>query len=203
MRILSLLALTSGAASAVGLGKLRSQPVAGVCSDPVVQESGYFDAATADKHYFYYMAESRNDPKNDPVVMWMTGGPGCSSLLASFTENGPCLVPETGPNAGVPVFNPYAWNSNATVIWLDQPAGVGFSYGSETDKDEADVAIDAYAFLQAFFKAHPSLQPLSFYTFGESYGGEKCIQVTGAYPLHYSLLITLSLPSVLSPTSLP
>jgi carboxypeptidase C (cathepsin A) len=60
------------------------------------------------KHYFYYMAEARNSPDTAPVVLWQTGGPGCSSLLASFTENGPCLVPETGPNAGKAVFNPYS-----------------------------------------------------------------------------------------------
>ena len=117
------------------------------------------------------MASSRNTPATDPVVLWLTGGPGCSSLLAAFTENGPCLVPETGANAGKAVFNPFAWNSNATVIWLDQPAGVGFSTGSETDKDEADVAVDAYAFLQAFFKAHVDLQDLPFFVAGESYGG--------------------------------
>ena len=160
-----------GVAAAATGGRLRSQPVTSVCSDPAAQESGYFDASTSEKHYFYFMAASRNDPANDPVVLWLTGGPGCSSLLAAFTENGPCLVPETGPNAGKAVFNPYGWNSNATVIWLDQPAGVGFSYGSETDKDEADVGVDGYAFLQAFFKAHPALQSRPFFVFGESYGG--------------------------------
>ena len=160
-----------GVAAAATGGRLRSQPVTSVCSDPAAQEAGYFDASTSSKHYFYYLAASRNDPANDPVVLWLTGGPGCSSLLAAFTENGPCLVPETGPNAGKAVFNPYGWNSNATVIWLDQPAGVGFSYGPETDKDEADVGVDGYAFLQAFFKAHPALQSRPFFVFGESYGG--------------------------------
>lgn len=126
------------------------------------------------------MAESRSAPATDAVVLWLTGGPGCSSLLAAFTENGPCLVPETGPNAGSPVFNPYSWNSNATVIWLDQPTGVGFSYGPETDKDQADVAVDAYAFLQAFFKAHPALQPLPFFIFGESYGGHYAPSISYA-----------------------
>lgn len=152
-------------------GTLRSQPVTGVCADPAPQESGYFDIDNGQKHYFYYMAYSRSNPATDPVVLWQTGGPGCSSLLASFTENGPCLVPETGPNAGKAVFNPYAWNSNATMIWLDQPAGVGFSWGTENDKDEAGAALDAYDFLQAFFKAHKDLQALSFYVVGESYGG--------------------------------
>ena len=161
--------LLAAAASAAAAG-LRSAPVTGVCSDPAPQESGYYDAS-ASKHYFYYLASSRADPMADPVVLWLTGGPGCSSLLAAFTENGPCLVPETGPNAGKAVYNPYAWNSNATVVWLDQPAGVGFSYGAETDKNEADVAVDAYAFLQAFFKAHPALAGRPFFVAGESYGG--------------------------------
>lgn len=62
------------------------------------------------------MAEARTAPDTAPVVLWQTGGPGCSSLLAAFTENGPCLVPETGPNAGTAVLNPHAWNTNATMI---------------------------------------------------------------------------------------
>jgi len=80
-------------------------------------------------------------------------------------------VPEVGPNAGKAVFNPYAWNNNATVIWLDQPSGVGFSWGTENDKDEAGAALDAYDFLQAFFKSHASLASLPFFVVGESYGG--------------------------------
>lgn len=167
---LALLALLPTLTLASG-GNLRSQPVTGVCSDPAPQEAGYFDISNGQKHYFYYMAYSRSNPATDPVVLWQTGGPGCSSLLAAFTENGPCLVPETGPNAGKAVFNPYAWNSNATMIWLDQPAGVGFSWGTENDKDEAGAALDAYDFLQAFFKAHKDLQALPFFTVGESYGG--------------------------------
>lgn len=169
MSPLLLAALLVGTAAAAGV--LRSQPVKGVCSDPASQEAGYFTIASGTKHYFYYMASSRSNPATDPVVLWQTGGPGCSSMLAAFTENGPCLVPETGPDAGKAVYNPYAWNSNATVIWLDQPAGVGFSWGTENDKDEAGAAKDAYDFLQAFFKAHSSLQALPFFIVGESYGG--------------------------------
>ena len=65
--------------------------------------------------------------------MWLTGGPGCSSVLALLSENGPCSVAADGKST---VANPYSWNANATVIWLDQPAGVGFSYGTENDKNE-------------------------------------------------------------------
>ena len=52
--------------------------------DNVVQHSGYFNLTTGDKHYFYWFFESRSNPSTDPVVMWMTGGPGCSSEVALF-----------------------------------------------------------------------------------------------------------------------
>lgn len=66
-------------------------PETAIC-DPVQQYSGYFNLSTGDKHYFYWFFESRSAPATDPVVLWMTGGPGCSSEVALFGENGPCTV---------------------------------------------------------------------------------------------------------------
>ena len=62
--------------------------------------------------------ESRNDPKNDPVILWLNGGPGCSSLTGLFMELGPSQITKQG----APKFNPYSWNSNASVIFLDSEA---------------------------------------------------------------------------------
>ncbi len=117
-------------------------------------------------------------------------------MLAAYTENGPCLVPETGPDRGKAVFNPHAWNSNATVIWLDQPAYTGFSWGLGDDKDEAGASAYAYAFLQAFFKAHPALQKLPFFIVGESYGGACLLRPPCERPLqpNAGLTPTLFLP---------
>lgn len=59
-------------------------------------------------------------------------------------------------------------------MWIDQPAGVGFSYGNkatDADHNEAEVSEDLYSFLQEFFKAHSQYLPNEFYVFGESYGG--------------------------------
>lgn len=64
--------------------------------------------------------------------------------------------------------NPFSWNTKANLLYIDQPAGVGFSTGKENDSDEADVAADMYAFLQGFFKAHPELQDNPFFVVGES-----------------------------------
>jgi cathepsin A (carboxypeptidase C) len=120
------------------------------------------------QNYFFWMFESHNSPDTDPVVLWLTGGPGCASTLALVTENGPCKVSEDGQST---IPNVYGWNNNATVIWLDQPSGVGYSYGEENDKNEDMVGEDAYFFLQSFFNAHPEYSSSPFYVFGESFGG--------------------------------
>lgn len=59
-------------------------------------------------------------------------------------------------------------------MWIDQPAGVGFSYQSSADSvtdSEDQVAEDIYQFLQSFFTANPQFTNNDFYVFGESYGG--------------------------------
>ena len=124
------------------------------------------------------MFESRNDPSNDPVVLWMTGGPGCSSGIALFHENGPCKI-TTGTNTRL---NPYSWNKNATLVFIDQPAGVGFSYGDASDSitNEVGVAKDMHQFVLQFLEANPHLKDNPLYVFGESYGGHYAPATAGA-----------------------
>ena len=68
-----------------------------MCDGDVVSRAGYFDLVGSQyddgsKNYFFWMFESHNNPATDPVVLWLTGGPGCASSLALLTENGPCKV---------------------------------------------------------------------------------------------------------------
>lgn len=131
-----------------------------------------FDSNDEDKHLFYWFFEKRSTAvatdKTIPFILWLTGGPGCSSSLALLTENGPCKVKDTGDATEV---NPHAWTESAHMLWLDQPAGVGYSYGKATDRNEEMVGEDAYYFLQAFFKAHPEYSENPLFIVGESYGG--------------------------------
>ncbi|GAX23091.1 cathepsin A [Fistulifera solaris] len=131
-----------------------------------------YDANGEDKHLFFWMFEKRESASKDngaiPLIVWLTGGPGCSSTLALLTENGPCSVNPDGKSTTV---NPHSWTETAHVLWLDQPAGVGFSYGQETDANEQMVAEDAYYFLQAFFQTYPEYQESPLYIVGESYAG--------------------------------
>jgi carboxypeptidase C (cathepsin A) len=59
--------------------------------------------------------ESRNDPANDPLILWLTGGPGCASEVALFFENGPYKVNDNLKLEG----NPYTWNSFANLLYVD------------------------------------------------------------------------------------
>lgn len=116
------------------------------------------------------MFESRSSPSTDPLVLWMTGGPGCSSELAIFFEQGPYRV-DNDLNVTI---NPYAWNSNANVIFVDQPVGTGFSTADHAEdyvRNEDQVAEDMYEFLQTFFESFPQYKGLDFFVTGESYAG--------------------------------
>jgi len=144
------------------------------CDPGVTQWSGYFEVngttEKADKNYFYWAFAPRSGRADAPVLLWMTGGPGCSSSLALLVENGPCHINETTAEL---YNNPFSWNTDAYLVYIDQPSGVGFSYSGSAgyDTNEAEVSRDMYWFLQKFFEAHPSLQSNPFFVVGESYGG--------------------------------
>lgn len=68
-------------------------------------------------------------------------------------------------------YNPYSWNSNASVIFLDQPVNVGFSYSGSSVSDTVAASKDVYALLTLFFKQFPEYAKQDFHISGESYAG--------------------------------
>lgn len=86
--------------------------------------SGYVAIPNTKKKLHYVTALSQGNPKTDPIMIWFNGGPGCSSMLGFSQENGP-YVNEDG-DAGFRK-NDYAWNQEATMMYLENPAGVGYS----------------------------------------------------------------------------
>ncbi|KAF0687151.1 Aste57867_21122 [Aphanomyces stellatus] len=133
--------------------------------DSVNQSSGYIQLGNSSTKYFHWYFESRSDPTNDPLVLWVNGGPGASSMIGLLSENGPCSVQLDLSLE----YNPHAWNSHANVIWLDQPANTGFSVGPTPTPDI--IGPNVYAFLQGFLAKHPSLRGRPLFLTGESYGG--------------------------------
>jgi len=83
-------------------------------------------------------------------------------------ELGPSTVNEAGTK---PIRNAYSWNNNASVIFLDQPINVGYSYGDDSVSDTVAASKDVYALLVLFFKQFPEYKDLDFHVAGESYAG--------------------------------
>ena len=102
------------------------------------------------------MVESRNSPTTDPLIIWLQGGPGYSSMTTFFVENGPYNTTIDSSLSGAAAYsftsNPYSWNNKANVMYVDQPLGVGYSAGEwyTTRSFEWRVARDFYNFLTNF-----------------------------------------------------
>lgn len=132
--------------------------------------SGYL-TGTEGKHLHYWFVESSNNPANDPVVLWMNGGPGCSSMEGLLAELGPYLV---NPDGKTLRENIYAWNTVANVLFLEAPACVGYSYSDDGDCSTGDdeTSLSNYNALKDFFaNKFPEYRKNEFYVTGESYAG--------------------------------
>ncbi|XP_024384018.1 serine carboxypeptidase 1 [Physcomitrium patens] len=131
---------------------------------------------TNGRELFYYFVESEGSPATDPVVLWLNGGPGCSSFDGFVYEHGPFKFEAAADSDSLPklTLNPYAWSKAANILYLDSPAGVGFSY-SQTPTDyitgDLQTALDTHAFLLKWFQAYPEYQSNPFFISGESYAG--------------------------------
>ena len=142
----------------------------GLCDTTVKQRFGHIDIGE-DKNLFFWLFESRANPSVDPLILWLNGGPGASSMTGVFMGVGPCKVVEGGARAE---FSETSWTNNANVLFLDQPVNVGFSYTDSPDvsittTDEA--ADDVLLFLEAFMRIYPQYRGLSLFLAGQSYAG--------------------------------
>lgn len=102
------------------------QVPAGICElDPNVKSySGYADVAE-NQHIFWWFFEARTvNPEKAPLTVWINGGPGSSSMIGLFQENGPCRVNSDGE----PINNTHSWSQSSNMLFIDQPTQVGFSY---------------------------------------------------------------------------
>jgi len=131
---------------------------------------------------FYWFIEAAEDPDSKPLVLWLNGGPGCSSIAYGEAEEiGPFHIKADGKTL---YLNPYSWNQVANIIFLDSPVGVGFSY-SNTSSDllnngDKRTAEDSLAFLLKWFERFPQYKGRDFYITGESYAGHYVPQLSQA-----------------------
>lgn len=135
--------------------------------------SGYFqlESSPNSKQLHYVFVQHYKADPEAPVVLWLNGGPGCSSLDGFVYENGPYYFEELSTKLET---NVYSWNKVANMLYLESPAAVGFSILGEESNNEFDdetTADDNLLALISFFSNFTEYRSNEFYLAGESYAG--------------------------------
>lgn len=142
--------------------------------------SGYLpisdDPNDTNELFFWFFPTSTVNNTEKEILLWLNGGPGCSSFEGLLQENGP-FIWQYGTLKPVP--NPWAWNRLTNVVWVEQPIGTGFSRGKVTATSEEDVAAQFLGFWKNFIDTF-SLQGYKVYIAGESYAGLYCPYIASA-----------------------
>ncbi|KAI3697618.1 hypothetical protein L6452_30713 [Arctium lappa] len=144
---------------------------------PFHLETGYVGVdENEDVQLFYYFIQSESNPKDDPLMLWLTGGPGCSSISGLLYEFGPIQFKAEHLNGSLPtlVLRPQSWTKMTSVIFLDIPVGTGFSYArTERASHSTDLqyAKHGYEFIIKWLNSHPEFISNPFYVGGNSFSG--------------------------------
>ncbi|XP_069853330.1 probable serine carboxypeptidase CPVL [Dipodomys merriami] len=134
--------------------------------------SGYITVnKTYNSNLFFWFFPAQIEPNDAPVVLWLQGGPGGSSMFGLFVEHGPYLVTR---NMTVRARH-FSWTTTFSMLYIDNPVGTGFSFTDNIHGyavSEDDVARDLYSALTQFFQLFPEYRNNDFYATGESYAGK-------------------------------
>ncbi|GAA0154879.1 serine protease [Lithospermum erythrorhizon] len=150
---------------------------------PLVTFSQFSGYVTVNEEHgralFYWLTEATSHPEKKPLVLWLNGGPGCSSVAYGASEEiGPFRINKTTSSL---YLTKYSWNKEANLLFLESPAGVGFSYTNRSSdlKDSGDkrTAKDALTFLLKWMLRFPQYKQRDFYIAGESYAGHYVPQL--------------------------
>ncbi|XP_030518776.1 serine carboxypeptidase-like 40 [Rhodamnia argentea] len=150
---------------------------------PPVEFDHYGGYVTIDelpgRAFYYYFAEAGRNKESMPLLLWLNGGPGCSSLAyGAMQEHGPFRVHSDGKTL---YRNKFAWNIAANMLFLESPAGVGFSYSNSTSdyrkNGDSKTAADNLVFLLNWLERFPEYKNRDFYIAGESYAGHYVPQL--------------------------
>ncbi|MEW5298618.1 MAG: hypothetical protein WDW36_001716 [Sanguina aurantia] len=122
-------------------------------------------------YYMFYEAREVQASSTTPIVLWLQGGPGCSSLFGMLYINGPYFINEEDLSLKA---NPGSWNRLYGMLFIEQPIGTGYSVRGtqEIPSNELQVADDLYRAIQNFYRLNPAFAQRRLIITGESYAGK-------------------------------
>ncbi|KAJ6305631.1 hypothetical protein OIU78_021055 [Salix suchowensis] len=146
--------------------------------------------------YTFYEAQNPTLPLSQtPLLIWLQGGPGCSSMVGNFLELGPYRVVSDSEEQNITLQpNLGSWNRIFGLIFLDNPIGTGFSIASkheEIPRDQNTVAKHLFYAITKFLESDPVFKTRSIYITGESYAG-KYVPAIGHYILKKNMKLPVS-----------
>jgi cathepsin A (carboxypeptidase C) len=201
--IVALQGVTAGAAAAASVASSSTNPTPAAAADevsslpgwesesgeplalPSRHFSGYLPVGDGsdDRHLHYYHIEAETTAEQAPLLLWLNGGPGSSSLFGMFTEVGQLVFNRdslrTNSTEAPRLFrNPESWSTKANMLFLESPVGVGWSYCAASARDgkpcvcnDTTTANENYDALLAFTARFPAFKERPFFISGESYAG--------------------------------
>jgi vitellogenic carboxypeptidase-like protein len=140
--------------------------------------SGFFTTSSAPKRemfFWYFPAQCGSDCPDAPLLIWLQGGPGGSSLFGLFAEMGPFGLEYDATQTLRLKPRESSWNKKYGMLFIDNPVGAGFSFPATSDGYCTDskkcVASNLYELMQQFYTVFPQQASVPLYVTGESYGG--------------------------------
>ncbi|KAK6257207.1 hypothetical protein QUC31_000666 [Theobroma cacao] len=129
-----------------------------------------------DVQLFYYFIKSERNPGEDPLLLWLTGGPGCSGLSGLVYEIGPLNFKVVEYNGSLPtlVLNPYSWTKISSIIFVDSSVGTGFFYATNqhaAQSSDFKQVHHLHQLLQKCLMDHPEFLSNPVYIAGDSDAG--------------------------------
>ena len=128
--------------------------------------------ASCGSNIFFWFFPAIDGNASAPLLMWLNGGPGSTSMYGLFNEMGPFSVAADGQTL---VPRAASWNNHYHMVFVDNPVGTGFSYTEDAScfsENMSDVSVNLYSFLEQFFTSYPDYLAVPFYVTGESYAGK-------------------------------
>ncbi|CAD8068642.1 unnamed protein product [Paramecium sonneborni] len=129
------------------------------------------DGVKRNLHYVFVESQTEDaELQTQPVILWLNGGPGCSSMLGLMQEIGPFVI-DNGETEYKE--NPWSWNKKAHLLILESPFGVGFSQPTPENYNFTDEKTGTFNYeaIRLWFNTFTYYRGREFYIAGESYAG--------------------------------
>ncbi|KAH7144244.1 Alpha/Beta hydrolase protein [Dactylonectria estremocensis] len=170
-----------------------------LCPGAAAHHAGWADIGN--RHLFFWYHEARHSPENAPLLLWLQGEPGLSSLHGMLYEHGPCLADDKGGTRD----NAWSWTEVFNVVYVDQLADVGFSYANDTNHDaypsnSEELSSDLVSYLKIFYEAFPNLAENDLHVGGDSYAGRGISALASTVIDYNDFLLSAPLGSLVNET---